>query len=153
MQNEDEFPKGRAGFTIIELMIALLVLTAMIAAFVGANGAAQRNAEEMNERTVAIQDANHVIEEMRNDAKNATTCPPGNTACTFPSNVTSRYNGTVSGISNLADEAITVAHTVVATGTSNAITYDLLKSTVTVSWTSYTGRPFTETVETYLTQR
>ncbi|MFH1208122.1 MAG: hypothetical protein V1673_01010 [Candidatus Omnitrophota bacterium] len=107
----------------------------------------------MNERTVALQDANHVIEEMRSDAKNATTCPPGNTACTFPSNVTSRYNGTVSGISNLTDEVITVAHTVVTTGTVNGVTYDLLKSTVTVTWTSYTGRPFTETVETYLTQR
>lgn len=146
-------PLGKqSGFTLIELMVGLLVLTLMIGAFVGANARAQRTAEEMNERTVALQDANHVIEEMRTNAKNATTCLNG-TACTFPSTVTSRYNGTVSGINNLINEAITATYTTVATATVDTHTYVVLKYTVTVTWTSYTGRPFTETVVTYISQR
>jgi prepilin-type N-terminal cleavage/methylation domain-containing protein len=137
MQYKNECSKSQAGFTIIELMIALLVLTLMIAAFVGANGSAQRTAEEMHQRTVAIQDANRVIEQMRDTSKTGT----------FPANVTAIYpqNGNVAGIINLLDEVITVTY-------ANAAANPLV-ATVTVTWTTYTGRQYTETVETYITQR
>jgi prepilin-type N-terminal cleavage/methylation domain-containing protein len=137
MQQEKECIKSQFGFTIIELMIALLVLTVMIAAFVGANGAAQRTAEEMNQRTVAIQDANRVIEQMRDSSKTGT----------FPANVVAAYpqDGDAAGISSLLDEVITVTY---ADTTANP-----LVATVTVTWTTYTGRQYTEAVETYITQR
>jgi prepilin-type N-terminal cleavage/methylation domain-containing protein len=138
MQHKNERIRSQAGFTIIELMIALLVLTVMIAAFVRANCAAQRTAEEMHQRTVAIQDANRVIEQMRNTSKTGT----------FPANVAAAYpqNSHVAGISNLLDEVITVTYT-------GNTTDNPLVATVTVTWTSYTGRPFTQTVGTYITQR
>ena len=128
---------GRKGFTLIELMIALLVLTLMIAAYVGANCAAQRTGEEMHQRTVAIQDANRVIEQMRDASKTGT----------FPGNVTAVYpqNGQVAGISNLLNEVLTVTY---VNATANP-----LVATITVTWTSYTGRAFSEAVETYITQR
>ena len=125
----------------------------MIAGYVGANILAQRNTEVMHERTVALQDANRVIEMMRNDDVNATTCLPSNTACLFPETVTSRYHGTLSGISGLtlADEAIAVTYTGATTGT-----HIILNPTVTVTWTSYTGQKgtaATEAVQIYLGAR
>lgn len=127
----------RKGFTLIELMIALLVLTLAIVGYVGANVIAQRNSGEMHERTVAIQDANRVIEQMRDTSRTGT----------FPGNVVSLYPqaGVVAGINNLTNEQITVTY---ANTTANP-----LDATITVTWLSYTRRQNTETVRTYITQR
>lgn len=128
----------QSGFTFIELMIALVVITLVIGGYVGANIMAQRNTEEMHERTVAIQDANRVIEQMRDVSKTGT----------FPANVVAAYphNGQVAGISNLPDEVLTVTYT-------GAVTDNPLIATITVTWTSYPVRICTETVQTYITQR
>jgi len=66
------------------LMIALLVLTLMIGAYVGANCAAQRTSEEMHERTVAIQDANRVIEQIRNLSNTEGLTFPSGTVTVYP---------------------------------------------------------------------
>lgn len=137
MRKMDSLLNGRAGFTFVELMIALFVLTAMIAAYVGANCAAQQTGEEMHQRTVALQDANRVIEQMRDASK--TGAFPDNVIAAFP------QNNQVAGISNLSDEVVTVTY---ANATANP-----LVATVTVSWTSYNGRSFSEEVKTYITQR
>lgn len=125
------------GFTLIELMIALLVLTLVIVGYVGANITAQRNSEEMHERTLAIQDANSAIEQMRDASKTGT----------FPGNVVTLYpqNSQITGFNNLTNEQVTVNY---ANSTANP-----LDVTVTVAWLSYTQRQNTEAVQTYITQR
>ncbi|MFH1799692.1 MAG: prepilin-type N-terminal cleavage/methylation domain-containing protein [Candidatus Omnitrophota bacterium] len=131
--------KNKAGFTIIELMIALLVLTLMIGSYVGANVKAQQNTEEMNERTVALQDANRVIERMRDTSNAESLSFPSGTVAVYPN------DGTIEGFNNLTDEVVTVSY---ADESANP-----LDVTVTVTWTSYTGREHTETVKTHITQR
>ncbi len=127
----------KAGFTLAELMIALVILTVVILSYVGANIQAHKNTEEMNERTVAIQNANQVIEQMRTISN---TDP-------FPASVVTAYpdNGPVAGFNSLTNEQVTVTY-------QNPAANPLV-CTVTVTWSSYTGRQSTETVETYITQR
>ncbi|MBI4711451.1 MAG: prepilin-type N-terminal cleavage/methylation domain-containing protein, partial [Candidatus Omnitrophica bacterium] len=55
MKNTGRPSRGQAGFTFVELMIALVVMTLVIAGYVGANMKAQQNTEAMHERTLAIQ--------------------------------------------------------------------------------------------------
>jgi prepilin-type N-terminal cleavage/methylation domain-containing protein len=127
----------QAGFTLMELMIALFVLSLVIAGYIGANVKAQQNTEYMHERTIAIQDANRIIEQMRYVSRTGT----------FPDNVVAEYpqNSTPGGFQNLPRETITISY---ASTTSNP-----LDVTVTVGWLSYTGRTNSETLRTYITQR
>jgi prepilin-type N-terminal cleavage/methylation domain-containing protein len=129
--------ENQAGFTLVELMIALVVITLVIGGYVGANIAAQRNSEEMHERTIAIQDANRTIEQIRNVSRTGT----------FPSNVTTEFppNGAVAGFANLTNEQVVVSYV-------NANGNPLL-ATVTVTWLSYPQRQNTERVQCYITQR
>ena len=129
--------KARHGFTIIELMISVFVVTLAIVGFVGANVMAQRNAEEMHERTIALQNANRVLEEMRSATK----------VTGFPQNVTNGFpqNGFVSGFTDLTNEQVQVSYV--------NPTADPLDVQVTVSWLSYAHRQQSETVRTYITQR
>lgn len=138
----------RTGFTLVELMIALVVITLVIGGYIGANIMAQRNAEEMHERTIALQDANRAIEQMRD----ASRVDPylDNVTATFPDGGTlpkvasgSLTDGEV--FNSLPDEEVTVSY---ASTTANP-----LDATVTVTWLSYTGRAGSEAVRTYITQR
>jgi len=134
---------GAEGFTLIELMIALFILSLVVAGYVAANLKAQQNSEEMNERTIAIQDANHGIEQMRNATRTGT----------FPTNITNLWgqNSHITGYNNLTNEVITVTY---GTSISNQpLTSNPLDVNVTVTWKSYTGRQDTEAVQTYITQR
>ncbi len=126
-----------SGFTLIELMIALVVVSVLIAGFVGANVMAQHNNEEMHERTLAIQDANRAIEQIRNVSRTGT----------FPSNVVTAYpdTGELEGFDNLTSETITVSY---ASTTANP-----LDVTVTIAWVSYPQRDNEEVIRTYITQR
>jgi len=134
-------PRGNArtqrGFTLIELMISLFVVTLVIGGYIGANILAQRNSEEMHERTLAIQDANRAIEQMRNVSRTGT----------FPNNVVTAYpdNGTPTGFTSLPQEHITITY---ASTTANP-----LDVTITVSWFSNARRQVSETIRTYITQR
>ena len=127
----------KAGFTLIELMIALVVVTVVIVSYIGANILAQRNTEEMHERTLAIQDANRVIEQMRNISRTGTF--PGNVLTAYPN------NSTPSRFRNLDQEAITISY---VSPTANP-----LDVTITVAWLSYAKRQASETIRTYITQR
>lgn len=126
-----------SGFTLIELMIALLVATLVIVGYIGTNIVIQRHAEEIHERTIATQDANRTIEQMRNMSRNGT----------FPANVVNSFpdDTAVTGFNNLTDEEVTVSYV--------STTADPLDVTVTVTWLSYTQRQSTVTIRTYITQR
>ena len=125
------------GFTLIELMITMVVVVLVIVGFMGANFAIQRSSEAAYSRTVALQDANRVIEAMRNLAASGT----------FPTNVTGTYSdgGTVSGFSNLTSETVTVSY---ANSSANP-----LDATVTVSWSENGVRTVSTSLRTYITQR
>ena len=131
------FLREQKGFTMIELMISLLVLTLAIVGYIGANIYVQRTTEEAFERSVATQDANRVIELMRNTAQTGT----------FPNNVVAAYpnNGLVTGFANLTNEQVRVTYV--------SITANPLDATVTVTWTSHTGRQENTALRTLITQR
>lgn len=125
------------GFTLIEVMIALFVLTVAIGTFIGTNMLIQRNAEMGFERSIAIQDANRVLERMRNISRTGT----------FPSNVVGAFpnNTAVPGFTNLTSEQVTVTYA--------STTVDPLDVTVTVTWLSQTQRASVLSLRTVMTQR
>ncbi|HNX68217.1 MAG TPA: prepilin-type N-terminal cleavage/methylation domain-containing protein [Candidatus Omnitrophota bacterium] len=138
---------GDAGFTMVEMMIALFVTALIIAGYVGANIMMQRNSEDMHQRTVAIQNANQAIEQMRDVSS----------AKPFPASVVLAYpdGGQLTGFTSLTNEVVTVSYCRNETSPcpASATTTNPLDVTVTVAWESYTGRQRTESVRTYITQR
>lgn len=128
---------NESGFTLAELMIALLICSLLLAGYIGANIQAQRNNEDLNERTLALQDANRAIEQIRNVSRS------GN----FPANVIGAYpdNSFMEGYNSLTNETVGITY---ADGSGNP-----LDVTVTVNWVSYSGRDNTERLRAYITQR
>ena len=129
--------RNAKGFTMIELVIAMFVAALAIVTYIGGNIAIQRHAESLHERTVALQDANRVIELIRNVAQSGT----------FPANILTAFpdNGTVAGFTALTNEQVTVSY-------ANTIARPL-DVTVTVTWTSYTRRQSTAALRTFIMQR
>ena len=128
---------NQEGFTLAELMIAFLVITLVIVGYVGATTIAQKNSEEMHERTIAIQNANQVIEQIRTVSN--TNPFPGSVIAAYPD------NSHPAGFNDLPNEMITVSY--------SDTTENPLIVTVTVAWQSYARRPYTEAVQTYITKR
>ena len=130
---------NRNGFTLIEVMIALVIATLTLGAYIGANVLIQKNTEVLNERTLALQDANRAIEQIRTASR--TTSPA------FPANVVAAYpnNSTIAGSGGLTSESILINY---ADPTANPLVV-----TVGVTWTSYARRTTTVAVQTYITQR
>ena len=137
MENLFENLKREKGFTLIEVMITLVVMTGALLAVMTANGAISQTSEGMYQRLVAIQDANQVIERMRNTASTGT----------FPGNVTAVYanGGTVAGFSTLTSETVTVAYVNSAS--------DPLDVTVTVSYLENGRRATNTALRSLITQR
>ena len=136
MKNSDA-KKGQLGFTLIELMIAMVVTVLALVGFVGAGVAVQQGDESAFERTIALQDANQVVERMRN------TALTGN----FPTNVVAVYpnNGLVAGFNGLTNEQIRVVY---ANTAANP-----LDVTVTVTWLERGRRAVNTSLRSLLTQR
>ena len=132
-----KFPNQQTGFTLIEVMLALLIMAVAIGSYVGTNMLIQRNAEVQFERSIAVQDANRVIERMQNAAISGIF--PGNVVAAFPN------GGFVLGFTNLTSEVVNVHYT--------STTSDPLDATVTVNWQSHTGRGSTLALRSMLTQR
>lgn len=71
------------GFTLIEIMITMVVVVLALCGVLFANTAVQNAHMSAFERSIAVQEAHQVIEQMRNTANT--------TAGTFPGTVTSAY--------------------------------------------------------------
>lgn len=128
---------GEKGFTLIELMVTVAITLLALVGYVGANLVLQQTTSDTFERTVALQDANRVIEQMRNNASS------GN----FPGSVTAAYpnNGTVAGFNSLTNELVTVSYT--------DATADPLTVTVNVRWLQGGRRTVNASLRTLITQR
>ena len=125
------------GLTLIEMMITILVMAGVLISILTANSAISQTSEGVYQRLFAVQDANQVIERMRNTA--VTGAFPGNVTAVYPN------NGTVAGFSTLTNETVTVVY---ANAASNP-----LDVTVTVSY-SENGRRTTNTaLRSLITQR
>ncbi len=125
------------GFTIVEVIIALFVAALVISGYVGANLIIQKNSQEAFERTVAVQDAYRVIEQMRTASQTGS----------FPTNVTTAFpqNGLVTGFTSLPEEQVLVHY--------DNPTDDLLYVLITVSWESNTEKTLTASLRTLIGQR
>ena len=115
----------------------MVVVVLVIVGFMGANSSIQQASEASYQRTIALQDANRVIETMRNTAATGT----------FPGNVTAVYpnGGTVSGFTSLTNEAVSVSY---ANSGANP-----LDATVTISWSENGVRTVSANLRTFITQR
>lgn len=126
-----------AGFTMLELLIAILILGFGLLAVLLGNTYTQQASEKNYERMIAAQDASRVIESLRDASVN------GN----FPANVVAAYpNGVaVGGFNNLTNELISVNYT--------STTSDPLDITVTTSWRERGRRNMSFQLKTLMTQR
>ncbi len=127
--------QNEKGFTLVEVMIAAVVVAIVVLGFMGAATAIQLQGEAAYQRSVAIQEANRVVELMRNAAVTGT----------FPANVTGTYSGTLSGYTALPSESISVSY---ANASANP-----LDATITVSYLENGRRTTTASLRTYITQR
>lgn len=128
---------NQAGFTLIEVMLCVILVGLFLVGVVGANTVVQKNNRVVHERIIANQDANQIIEQMRNTAMTGA----------FPANVTNAFpDATVVGnFNNLTNQQIVVDYADPSA--------DPLNVTVTVSWLDDNARPAAFTLNTLMTQR
>lgn len=126
-----------SGITLIEMAVTIGVIAFTIMAVLVANSRVHSMAEASFERSVALQDANQVLERMRNTAMSGS----------FPANVTNAFpnNGNVAGFNSLAGERIAVTYVNPAA--------DPLDVTVTISWQENGVRPVNTALRTLMTRR
>ena len=129
--------KSQNGFTLIEVMITMVVMAAALLSVLTANAMVSQTSEGAYQRLVAIQDANQIIERMRNTAATGT----------FPGNVTAVYpnGGTVAGFTSLTNETVTVAYVSAVTNPLNV--------TVTVNYLENGRRAANTALRSIITQR
>lgn len=125
------------GFTFIEVMTALAIASITILMVLMSNTTLQKANDASYERSVAAQDANQVIERIRETAMYGE----------FPSNVLSEYpnNSTVANFSSLTNQQVTVSYADTSA--------DPLSLTVTVSWDENGLRQVSKSVRALITQR
>lgn len=118
-------------------MVTMAVMAAVLLAIMTANAMISQTSEAAYQRLVAVQDANQVIERMRN------TAITGN----FPGNVTAAYpnGGSVGGFTSLTSETVTVAYTSTVTNP--------LDVTVTVNYLENGRRAANTALRSLITQR
>src|SRR5262245_42771888 len=95
------FLDSERGFSLIEVMITAGIVALVVSGYMASSTSLQFTNQASYERSVALQDANQVVENMRNLAAIGT----------FPNNVTSVYpGGTVSGFTKLTNEQVSVSY-------------------------------------------
>lgn len=130
---------NEAGLTLVELMVTMVVVVLALVGYVGATTFLQQQSEVKFEKSLAIQDANRVLEQMRDASEDGTF--PGNVTGTFGNGAAvAAFNGL-----NLTNEVVTVTYA--------DATADPLDVTVTVTWQTVQGRNATTALRSYVTQR
>jgi len=125
------------GFTLIELMITVVIVILALVGYVQANMAVGQAGNVAFERSLALQDANRVAEQMRTASQTGNF--PANVVASFPS------TGAVAGFTNLTSQQVTVTYADSAA--------DPLDATILVSWQENGRRLETTALRILLTQR
>ena len=135
--------KSERGFTLIEIMITVEVMTTCLLGLLYANTKMQQSGNIAFERAVAMQHANQVIENMRNSA--VTSLATVTTA--FPNNGTVASSNYTQSSTNesLPSEVVTASYV--------STTADPLDATVTVTWLAGGVRTVSKSVRTLITRR
>ena len=125
------------GFTMLELMIAVMAMGLTLLTVILGNTYLQQVNEKSYERMIAAQDAQRLIELVRNVSMT------GN----FPQNVVGAYpqGAAVPGFNNLPSEQISVSYV--------NPTVDPLDMTVTTNWRERGRRNASFQLRTFMTQR
>lgn len=129
------------GFTLIGVLIAVVLLGLGILGALGANLSIQQWSEGTWERSLAVQDAGRVIEEMRNTANQSLLNQ-------FQPEVINRANtvaATIRSLPAVAGEQINVTFANPAG--------DPLDATVTVNWLERGTRSKSAALRTFITKR
>ena len=129
--------KGKNGFALLELMIAVAVIAVGLLTMLLANTSSRQMGEGVSERMVALQDAQRVVELMRSTSATGA----------FPANVTAAYpnRAAVAGFNNLTNEQVRVSYA--------DTTADPLDITVTVGWRTRGIRNVSTQLQTFMTKR
>lgn len=129
-------PKGIKGFTFIELLICIAIIIPVLLGVIGVDIYMTRAGDTSRQVINALQDANTVIERIRNTASNQ-----GLTAVTaaYPS------GQAVAGFATLTNEQVVVTYP--------SATADPLTITVTVTWQNSEGRNMSRALATQVTRR
>jgi prepilin-type N-terminal cleavage/methylation domain-containing protein len=136
---------NQRGFTLIEVMIVMGIMVAAILAVIEANVAIQRNSEMFFEKTVALQHAQRLMEQMRVTASTAGGTFPSNLVNNFPNNTV--YRSTMSAYAwlGLSSETMTLSYANTAS--------DPLDVSITVAWLTPQNRNGTATLRSLITKR
>ncbi len=128
---------SQRGFTLIEVLISMAVMCVVLIGVLLSNTVIHQSSEAAFERTRAMQDANRVIEQLRNAAQAAED---------FPADVVTQYpDGALDGFSSLPEQEVEIDY-----ADSSA---DPLDARVEVTWKANGRRDASVTLRTLLTQR
>ena len=127
------------GFTLIELMITMVVAVVGLLSLMAANVVIEQRSDATFVRTLAIQDAHQVIEQMRNAADTASSDEPfqtnvtrvGASAAASVRNLPKIYNDNKQIVDN---EQIVLCYRNSDGSRCDETTADPLDVTVTVTW-------------------
>lgn len=128
--------KGKQGFTFIELLVCIAIIIPVLLGVFGVNIYLCRAGEMSRQVMTALQDANTVIERIRNVASNQGLTV---VTATYPT------GQAVAGFTSLTNEQVVVTY-------PNAVA-DPLAITVTVTWLDTAGRNMTRALSTQVTRR
>lgn len=120
----------KRGFTLIELVITMVVAVGGLLSLMAANIAMEQRSDAAFVRTLAIQDANQVIEQMRNAADTASSEP-------FQTNVTTAGASAAANVRSLPavyNEQIVPCYRNSDGSRCDETTADPLDVIVTVTW-------------------
>jgi Tfp pilus assembly protein PilV len=140
MAEVNRLSQSQKGLTLIEAMITVAVIVVAFLGILGTNIFIQQTTEGFFERTLAIQDANQVIERMRSAANEA--------GVEFQASVQTAATNAAESVSSLPD-----SHDEVITVTYEDETANPLEVTVTVAWNERGQRATSAVVRSFITRR
>lgn len=128
---------GQKGFSLLELAITMAVCVVVIVGIVGSNTLVSKMGQVHYQKITAVQDANQVLELMRERAS----------VGVFPNNINTAFPSgqQVAGFTSLPNEVVTVQYTPVSA--------TLLDVTVTVTWLNEQQQTVSHTLNTLMAQR
>jgi len=142
MKNAKSTMNHHRGFTLVEVMITVAVVSLALFGLLAANTAIQRSNRTSFDRTVALQHANQILERIRDSANTSTN----NAVTTYPHGaVIPVPNYTTNVNEQLIGQQVVVTYVDTTTNP--------LDVTVTVNWQDQGTRAVSTSLRSFVTQR